>query len=64
MNSRLDRADESVFEQSEWTLAALLPAHEGPELDRIVAELEAQLREFEAYRGRLSTGMSVQTLGG
>ena len=50
---RLDHVDDKGFEQSELTLAALLPADEEPELDGMLAELKAQLREFEAYRERL-----------
>ena len=45
---------EHRFEQSGWTLGALLPAHEGPELDRIVEELEQQVAQFEAGRERLT----------
>ncbi|MDY6877887.1 MAG: M3 family oligoendopeptidase [Chloroflexota bacterium] len=42
------------FEQSRWTLEALLPAHEGAELERILAELEQQVARFEAGRESLS----------
>ncbi|HUX77471.1 MAG TPA: M3 family oligoendopeptidase [Anaerolineae bacterium] len=49
---------EDNFEQSGWTLEALLPAHEGEELERILAELERQVTEFEASRERLSPEMS------
>ncbi len=46
------------FEQSGWNLAALLPAHEGKDFDRILAELERQVVEFEAGRERLAPDMS------
>ena len=49
---------EHNFEQSAWTLAALLPAHEGKEFERILAELEQQVAQFEAGRERLSPDMS------
>jgi oligoendopeptidase F len=49
-----ENVEQRGFEQSDWTLGALLPAHEGPELEGIVAELEARVTEFERYRERLS----------
>lgn len=49
---------EHNFEQSGWTLAALLPAHEGAEFERILAELEQQVAQFEASRERLSPEIS------
>jgi len=42
------------FQQTRWTLDDLLPAHEGPELEHILAELERQVAQFEASRERLS----------
>jgi len=48
------------FEQSRWTLDALLPAHEGTELEQILEEVERQVAEFEASRERLSPGMSCE----
>ncbi|MCP4543386.1 MAG: M3 family oligoendopeptidase [Chloroflexi bacterium] len=45
---------EHNYEQTGWSLDALLPAHEGPELDQILAELEHQVTQFEASRERLS----------
>jgi len=48
------------FEPSGWTLEALLPAHEGAELEQILAELEEQVARFEACRERLSPEMSSE----
>jgi len=48
------------FEQSGWTLEALLPAHEGAELERVLAELEQQVAQFEASRERLSPEVSSE----
>ena len=41
------------FEQTAWSLDALLPARKGPELDQILAELEQHVAQFEASRERL-----------
>ncbi|OQY21097.1 MAG: oligoendopeptidase F [Anaerolineaceae bacterium 4572_32.2] len=46
------------FEQSGWSLDALLPAHEGKEFEQILTELEQQVARFEASRERLSPEMS------
>jgi len=45
------------FEQSGWSLEALLPAHEGAELESFLAELEERVERFESGRGRLSEEM-------
>ncbi len=45
---------EQNYEQTGWSLDALLPAHKGPELDQILVELEQQVTQFEASRERLS----------
>ena len=50
---------ELEFEQSGWTLDALLPAHEGEEFERILAELEEQVAHFEVSRERLSPEVAV-----
>jgi len=50
---------EQEFEQSGWTLEALLPAHEGKEFERILAGLEQQMAQFEAGRERLSPDMAA-----
>jgi oligoendopeptidase F len=42
------------FEQTDWTLSALLPAHEGAKFERVLAELEQRVVQFEAGRERLS----------
>jgi len=43
-----------TFVQTRWSLADLLPATTGPELDRILAELEGAVSQLEASRDRLS----------
>ena len=45
------------FEQSGWSLDALLPAHEGEEFEHILAKLEQQVAQFEDSRERLSPEM-------
>ena len=52
---------EHQFEQSGWTLEALLPAHEGAALEHELAELEQQVAQFEASRECLSPEMSIET---
>ena len=52
------RVKEYNFEQSDWHLDALLPAHEGKEFDRILENLEQQIAQFENARERLSPEMS------
>jgi oligoendopeptidase F len=49
---------EHDFEPCGWSLEALLPAHEGTELDQILAGLEQQVAQFEASRERLSPEIS------
>ncbi len=44
---------EHNYKQTGWSLDALLPAREGPELDQILAELEQYVAQFEASRERL-----------
>ncbi len=51
---------EHNFEQSGWSLDALLPAHEGKEFEHILEQLEQQVVQFEAGRERLSPEMSSQ----
>ena len=45
---------EYAFEQTRWSLVDLLPAVEGPEFDRLLADLEAAVGELEASRDTLS----------
>ncbi len=52
--------EEHSFEQSGWTLEALLPAHEGAELERILGELEQQVAQFENSRASLSPEMGSE----
>jgi hypothetical protein len=63
MTDRLEHLDDKVLEQSGCTRAVLLPAQEGRELDGKLAEVEAQLREYEAYQKRLSADIAMQTFG-
>lgn len=51
---------ENTFEQSSWTLEALLPDHEGPAFEEVLAELERDVSEFEDARSRLSPDMSSE----
>ncbi len=51
--------DNEKFELARWNLKDLLPAHEGPELDRLLAEFEEQVKDFEAVRPRLTAEPSA-----
>lgn len=42
-----------------WTLKDLLPTHEGPEFDAILAEFERQVTDFEEIRPQLKPDMST-----
>lgn len=48
------------FEQTGWSLEALLPAHKGETLDELLAELETEMRAFEEQRGHLSPEISAE----
>jgi len=48
------------FEKSTWSLEALLPAHEGAELEERRTELEKQVSALEDARDRLSPEMSSE----
>ncbi len=50
---------EKLFSQTRWSLKDLLPATEGPEIDRILADLESAVSELEAGRELLSPDMAV-----
>jgi oligoendopeptidase F len=45
------------FEPTCWSLQDLLPATDGPEFDRILADLEGTVRELEANRDLLSADL-------
>ncbi len=47
------------YELSRWSLADLLPAAKGPELDRILADLEEAVSELEASREHLSLDIAA-----
>lgn len=53
-----------TFVQTRWSLADLLPATTGPELDRILAELEGAVSQLEASRDRLSPELPEGSLSG
>ena len=46
------------FEQTKWTLDELLPSHEGEEFERVLADLEERVSDFESCRERLSAEMT------
>jgi len=48
------------FVQTRWSLQDLLPATQGPEFDRIVADLEAAVDQLENSRDQLSPDMSAE----
>jgi len=46
------------FEQTKWTLNELLPTHKGEEFERLLADLEQQVSQFESCREKLSPEMT------
>lgn len=52
--------EEGSFEQSGWTLKALLPAQEGPLLEEVLTELEGDIEALEDARERLSPEMTSE----
>ncbi len=48
------------FEQTKWTLDELLPTHEGEEFERLLADLEQQVSQFESCREKLSPEMTAE----
>ena len=52
---------EHTFEQTRWSLVDLLPAAEGPEFDRLLADLEATVGELEASRDILSPELAEES---
>ena len=52
-----------TFEQSRWSLEDLLPATEGPKLDRILVEMEAAVSALEASREQLSPDITTADFG-
>ncbi len=51
---------EDSFEQSGWSLTALLPAHEGEKFDEILEELERSVKALEDARDDLSAEMNQE----
>ncbi len=51
---------EDSFEQSGWSLTALLPAHEGEKFDEILEELERSVKALEDARDDLSPEMNQE----
>lgn len=50
----------TTYSQSAWSLADLFPAHDSPEMQAALSELEAKAAELEALRPTLTTGLSEQ----
>ncbi len=48
-------------EVGRWTLADLIPANSGPEMERVFASLEERVRTVESWRGRLESTMPKET---
>ncbi|MGD8598010.1 MAG: hypothetical protein PVJ26_13375, partial [Anaerolineae bacterium] len=46
------------FKQTPWSLADLLPATKGPELEQILTGLQATAKELEAQRDLLAPDMA------
>jgi oligoendopeptidase F len=53
------KVDNGKFNLTRWTLKEILPAHEGPELDKILAEFERQIKDFEEIRPQLKADMGA-----
>jgi oligoendopeptidase F len=51
------------FKQTRWSLKALLPATKGPELDRVLNDLEKAVAKMEASRDQLSPDISEADFG-
>jgi oligoendopeptidase F len=52
-----------IFKLARWSLADLLPAPKGPELDRVLTELEEAVSQLEASRDQLSPDISETEFG-
>ena len=50
--------NDAQFEIGRWTLKELLPAHEGAEFDKTLAEFERQVKDFEEIRPQLTPDIS------
>lgn len=51
--------NEPTFQQTRWSLAELLPATQGPELEQILTGLQGAVTELEARRDRLAPDMAA-----
>ena len=51
--------NEPNFQQTRWSLAELLPATQGPELEQILTGLQGAVTELEARRDRLAPDMAA-----
>jgi oligoendopeptidase F len=51
--------DQDAFEQTHWELDDLLSAHEGPEFERILADLESAVASIEEWTDRLGPDLSA-----
>lgn len=53
--------DAITYQQMPWTLAALFPGHDSPEMQAAFEELEAYVADFEARREALREDISLAT---
>ena len=56
--------NEPNFQQMRWSLAELLPATQGPELEQILSGLQGAVTELEARRDRLAPDMAASDFQG
>ncbi len=55
---------EITYPQTRWSLAALFPAPDSPELEKAFQQVDQQISEFEALRTRLAVDIPVQDFKG
>lgn len=60
MTEKRETMEDQGFDQSGWTLSALLPAHEGPAFEEHLKELERDVQRLEDARAGLSPEMSSE----
>lgn len=53
--------NKQTFEQTGWSLETLLPATKGPDLDRLLADLEKTVAQLESHRDQLSPDVPEAT---
>ncbi len=52
---------QTTFKQTRWSLDALFPAPDAPELDQAFKQIDLQISEFEALRPKLSPDISADS---